>query len=207
MVFLNTSFPCQNPAKTKGNSIRISGDWQVCSVRKTVHEQMRPLRLRKAMLFDHLVGAAKQERAAPRGPELIGGLQVDEQLEFRQLLDRQIGDGLAARCECGRQRCRLVRHTRKSWPVARIRPADSRDTHATAFRIGLKRSGGYVKGEELLTVDILGKGAIRRRLSAVGAQLDQSQRPSDDHRFAAGFTQTWAATPGNVDASPIVFDR
>ena len=45
-------------------------------------------------LFNHLVGAANQ-RLWDIQPERLGGLQVDDHLDFRDLLDRQVG-GLVA---------------------------------------------------------------------------------------------------------------
>ena len=47
-----------------------------------------------ARSFDHLVGAAEQ-RGREREPDRLGGLEVDDQLDFRGLLDRQVG-GLVA---------------------------------------------------------------------------------------------------------------
>ena len=43
----------------------------------------------KVGLFDHLVGAAK-ERNWNADAERLGGLEVQKQLNFRALLDRQI---------------------------------------------------------------------------------------------------------------------
>jgi len=40
-------------------------------------------------LFDHLVGAAEQ-REWHREPKRLGGLEVDDQLRPRDLLDRQV---------------------------------------------------------------------------------------------------------------------
>jgi hypothetical protein len=40
--------------------------------------------------FDHLVGAARHGQRDV-DPERLGGLEVDVQLDFRCLLDRQIG--------------------------------------------------------------------------------------------------------------------
>ena len=41
-------------------------------------------------LFDYLVGAGKQ-RLGKRHAKLLGAFQVEHQLEFGRLLDRQIG--------------------------------------------------------------------------------------------------------------------
>jgi hypothetical protein len=41
-------------------------------------------------LFDHVVGA-QQKRFRDRQPECFRDLEVDDQLEFRRLLDRQVG--------------------------------------------------------------------------------------------------------------------
>jgi hypothetical protein len=43
----------------------------------------------KRILFDHLVGAA-DERQRDSETERLGGLEVDDQFDFRRLLDRQI---------------------------------------------------------------------------------------------------------------------
>jgi hypothetical protein len=51
---------------------------------------MQQLRLRKAVLFDHLI-SEQLHRAWGREPERLGGLEIDDQLEFGRLLDRQIG--------------------------------------------------------------------------------------------------------------------
>ena len=41
------------------------------------------------LLFDHVVGAAEQ-REWHREPKRLGGLEVDDQLRPRDLLDRQV---------------------------------------------------------------------------------------------------------------------
>ena len=46
------------------------------------------------LLFDHLIGAL-QERLRDGEAERLGGLEIDDQLEFRRWLDRQIA-GLGA---------------------------------------------------------------------------------------------------------------
>src|ERR1035441_5125029 len=43
-----------------------------------------------ASLFDHLVGAADY-RQWDIQPERLGGLQIDDQFDFGNLLDRQVG--------------------------------------------------------------------------------------------------------------------
>jgi len=50
--------------------------------------------LTRAASFDHLVGAGEQ-RNWEREPERLGSLEVDDQLDFSGLLDRQ-GGGLLA---------------------------------------------------------------------------------------------------------------
>jgi hypothetical protein len=47
-----------------------------------------------ARSFDHLVGAAEQRKRNGQ-PERLSGLEVDDQLDFRGLLDRHIGGALA----------------------------------------------------------------------------------------------------------------
>src|SRR5215475_15867401 len=44
----------------------------------------------RARLFDHLVGEREQHRRN-RQAERLGGLQIDDEIEFNRLLDRQIG--------------------------------------------------------------------------------------------------------------------
>jgi hypothetical protein len=43
----------------------------------------------KAWLFDHLVGTM-QERLGDRQPERLGGLEIDDEIKFGRLLDRDI---------------------------------------------------------------------------------------------------------------------
>jgi len=45
---------------------------------------------RRPTSFDHFIGAG-EDRWRDRQPERLGGLQIDDQLELRRLLDRQIG--------------------------------------------------------------------------------------------------------------------
>ena len=42
-----------------------------------------------AWLFDHLVGT-KQERLGDRQPERLGGREIDDEIKFCRLLDRDI---------------------------------------------------------------------------------------------------------------------
>jgi hypothetical protein len=50
--------------------------------------------LRLAHLFDYLVGA-HQERGWHRQPEYLRGFEIDDQLDFNRLLDRQVSRLLA----------------------------------------------------------------------------------------------------------------
>jgi len=50
--------------------------------------------------FDHLVGAAEQ-RERHGEPERLGGPQVNDQLDFRELLDRQVRRPLALQNSAG----------------------------------------------------------------------------------------------------------
>ena len=46
-------------------------------------------RSKTALLFDHLIGA-KQKRVWDRQPDRFGGCQIDDQIKFGRLLDRDI---------------------------------------------------------------------------------------------------------------------
>ena len=54
---------------------RRIGSGQECA--KTDHEQMQQLRLRKAVLFDHLVREGEQRRGHIEA-ERLGGLEIDD---------------------------------------------------------------------------------------------------------------------------------
>src|SRR5262245_38740281 len=58
-------------------------------------EQVQQPSVQKALLFDHLVGAGEQRRRR-LDAERLSGVEVDDQLDFRGLLDRQIAGLLAA---------------------------------------------------------------------------------------------------------------
>ena len=59
-------------------------------------------------LFDHLVGAAEQ-RERKREAERLGGIEVDDQLDFGGLLDRQVGRLLALENAAGVDAGAMVR--------------------------------------------------------------------------------------------------
>jgi hypothetical protein len=63
------------------------------------HKQT-PAPQQTALLFDYLVGAAEQ-RERHGEPERLGGPQVDDQLDFRELLDRQVRRPLALQNSAG----------------------------------------------------------------------------------------------------------
>jgi hypothetical protein len=74
------------------------------------HQQSKFFALQESS-FDHLVGAAKQ-RYRKGDAERLGRLHIDNQLDFRRLLYRQVGGLLAVenRCSMG-QLLRTKRHT------------------------------------------------------------------------------------------------
>src|ERR671911_531070 len=53
-------------------------------------QPVHPITGPAARLFDYLVGAG-QERGRDRQPEPLRSLEIDDQLEFGRLLDRQVG--------------------------------------------------------------------------------------------------------------------
>ena len=65
----------------------------LCAISR--HEQMHNIRLQKPDLLDHVLGAGKQ-RWRHFKAERLGGFEIDEQLDFCGLLDRQISRLFAA---------------------------------------------------------------------------------------------------------------
>src|SRR5689334_9461403 len=68
------------------------------------------------VLLDYLVGAY-QQRLRHRDAKFVGGLQVDDQLEGRRLLDRQIG-GLGALEDVSRVSADQVIGGSEAWSIA-----------------------------------------------------------------------------------------
>ena len=76
---------------------------------------------RGAGSLDHLVGA-EEERLRDGEAKRLGGLEVDQQLELRRLLDRQVG-GLRTLQNSTSERPEASVSIGKNWPVDMRQPA------------------------------------------------------------------------------------
>jgi hypothetical protein len=59
-------------------------------VTRCCRQRSKPAALRDASLLNHLVGGG-QQRFRDAKAEGLGGFDVDDELELRRLLDRQVG--------------------------------------------------------------------------------------------------------------------
>src|SRR5262245_16024238 len=121
--------------------------------------------------FDHLVGA-QQDRGRQLDANRLGGLEVDQQLELRRLLDGQIG-GLGAACypvnelgdarelrrdarPVGQQAARLHPFAEEQW----LKDNPPRDLQELVERAGRRHAAAI--GEEYVEEPLDEKGKLKR---------------------------------------------
>jgi hypothetical protein len=144
-------------------------------------------------LFDHLLGA-QQERFRDRKPERLGGLEIDDQLDFRDLLHRQVSGGLLERAE--RLRClSLARNNPRR--IGKLRAQRNRLSSLCRNTHEKSRYRPVIGGGSSTVCAAIAFSGRRKQFDA---KLDR-RAPADDSRKRSG---SYNPAPVEVARSPAV---